>query len=604
HDDSTQPTSEEDWHDDSTQPTSEEDWHDDSTQPTSEEDWHDDSTQPTSEEDWHDDESNPDLDEKQRNFIIQKKAKRWLSNNYTNGNSVQFLIDGKKTFESMVDAIRAAKGSEDFIYFANWKMEIDCPLIPNDDSTTLENLIKAADNNKKVEIHALLSNDILGNYQTKKDKRNITKDHEKLFNSLTHGSFIADKNFLILGVHHQKLLIVKAQNRLIAFCGGVDFAMNRIPDPKKPGSLSSLHDVHCRIEGPAALKLLHTFEERWMDHPQKPKKNSSLRSQTSFRNRQIVTSLPANMYVKIGRTYGNGKKQNQRVRSVKSGYMRAANVPVKSMPFGNIVTMGYGAMMGLILAVQPKFMKYTYSEIKSASGHNYYKFAPDGEKTSWEIISHAILQAKKFIYLEEQYLISLEAAKLLNSQLRRNSRLKIIILIPDSRITTDLFTPYYLRAKFIETLTKGIGGYPNQRVAICYRNIKKPHNYVHSKTWIFDDEFAIIGSANCNNRGYTHDSEVVAGIFEPKSSSHTHFARDLRMKLWAEHLNISEKMINDPMSSFAWNLWKRPLPSTSPTSTNIVAVYKSELHIKDNDPNINPKGTMVLSTGQIDPRGD
>ena len=38
--------------------------------------------------------------------------------------------------------------------------------------------------------------------------------------------------------------------------------------------------------------------------------------------------------------------------------------------------------------------------------------------------------------------------------------------------------------------------------------------YVHSKIWIMDDRFAVIGSSNCNNRGYNHDSEVVAGIYD------------------------------------------------------------------------------------------
>src|SRR5712691_4183707 len=32
--------------------------------------------------------------------------------------------------------------------------------------------------------------------------------------------------------------------------------------------------------------------------------------------------------------------------------------------------------------------------------------------------------------------------------------------------------------------------------------------YVHSKTWIFDDELVITGSANADRRGYTYNSEV------------------------------------------------------------------------------------------------
>jgi len=62
-----------------------------------------------------------------------------------------------------------------------------------------------------------------------------------------------------------------------------------------------------------------------------------------------------------------------------------------------------------------------------------------------------------------------------------------------------------------------------------------PHSYVHAKTWIFDDRFAIIGSANCNQRGWTHDSESCVGTFdESKDTPGTYtFAHRLRIRLWA-----------------------------------------------------------------------
>jgi phosphatidylserine/phosphatidylglycerophosphate/cardiolipin synthase-like enzyme len=64
------------------------------------------------------------------------------------------------------------------------------------------------------------------------------------------------------------------------------------------------------------------------------------------------------------------------------------------------------------------------------------------------------------------------------------------------------------------------------------------HTYVHAKIFIIDDEFAVIGSANCNRRSYTHDSECVAGIAdrdEYQVIGHN-LAHRLRINLWAEHL--------------------------------------------------------------------
>ena len=64
--------------------------------------------------------------------------------------------------------------------------------------------------------------------------------------------------------------------------------------------------------------------------------------------------------------------------------------------------------------------------------------------------------------------------------------------------------------------------------------------YVHAKTWIFDDKFATIGSANCNRRGMTYDSEVSAGIFDASSDDQLTycFAHWLRIRLWAHNLGL------------------------------------------------------------------
>jgi len=71
--------------------------------------------------------------------------------------------------------------------------------------------------------------------------------------------------------------------------------------------------------------------------------------------------------------------------------------------------------------------------------------------------------------------------------------------------------------------------------------------YFHAKTWIFDDQFAIIGSANMNNRGYFSDSEVAAGIADKNpGGTRLWFAHRLRMALWMKHLDISEKDALDP----------------------------------------------------------
>jgi phosphatidylserine/phosphatidylglycerophosphate/cardiolipin synthase-like enzyme len=66
------------------------------------------------------------------------------------------------------------------------------------------------------------------------------------------------------------------------------------------------------------------------------------------------------------------------------------------------------------------------------------------------------------------------------------------------------------------------------------------HTYVHSKVWIIDDEFAVIGSVNSNQRSWMHDSEVAAGIYDASrdGSNEAGLPHSLRVELWQEHLNM------------------------------------------------------------------
>lgn len=119
------------------------------------------------------------------------------------------------------------------------------------------------------------------------------------------------------------------------------------------------------------------------------------------------------------------------------------------------------------------------------------------------------------------------------------------------------------------------------------RTIEKKHEhiYIHSKMFVFDDKFAVIGSANCNNRGYNHDSEVIAGIFEQErdNASDPVLAKWLRMRLWSEHLNLELKEVSDPIACI--DRWIRPSTSSS------IGLYNENA---DSDQNI---GNLIESQG-------
>src|SRR5207237_9014566 len=60
---------------------------------------------------------------------------------------------------------------------------------------------------------------------------------------------------------------------------------------------------------------------------------------------------------------------------------------------------------------------------------------------------------------------------------------------------------------------------------------------VHTKAWIVDDEFAIIGSANHLRRSLYTDGEISIGVAD-EAGAPTNFVVALRMRLWGEHCGL------------------------------------------------------------------
>ena len=92
--------------------------------------------------------------------------------------------------------------------------------------------------------------------------------------------------------------------------------------------------------------------------------------------------------------------------------------------------------------------------------------------------------------------------------------------------------------------------------------------YVHSKMLIVDDRVSIIGSANINDRSmmgnrdsevavYIEDEEMVPSMMNGKPYQAGSFSRGLRLRLFREHLGISDdSLIMDPLSeSFFRDVW-------------------------------------------------
>ncbi len=420
-------------------------------------------------------------------------------------NEVMYLVDGAEAYPEMARVMGTATDPQKhFIYMLNWACYSAFPFPTAGSSSTLRDTFTAADKSGVqicVLAWAAVSADRFGWFSPRVDNQ-ATVD---FVNGLTHGQAFMDGRTLDAGAHHQKVLLVNGKENgtdtLTAFVGGIDFNPDRLFTNGVNGAGQvggPMHDVHCRVRGPAAADILQTFVQRWTD------------STVSFALdglgvpkplRATATSLTAQtqpavgrLNVQMARTYGNGTAH-----------------PIL---------------------------------------HGTYGFAPNGEKTIQAMMLKAIATATRYIYIEDQYLIDMAASQALVTALPNIQHLTILIPHPS---LSDLPGVWGRRKAFITPLRQAGG----EKVRVMVRRgweSQKPHSYVHAKTWIFDDKFAVIGSANVNLRGWTHDSEIVVGVFDPSANDHTSFtfAHRLRIKLWAEHLNMNNAtghaLLADPIA--------------------------------------------------------
>jgi phosphatidylserine/phosphatidylglycerophosphate/cardiolipin synthase-like enzyme len=434
---------------------------------------------------------------------------------------VTYLIDGPASFKEMVRAIGMATANEHYIYLLGWQLVDDFDLDPPA-ATKFQDLMTTAAASG-VQIRVMLW----------KQYHGINKPQVDFINTLSTGAAILDNETTsqIFGAHHQKVLVVKGSDGLIGYCGGIDVNSDRVSagaassaagssaasssdtglalasSGSSGGQGAPLHDVHCEITGPSTWDVLQTFIRRWDHHPDS-------------------AAIDSSKGALLGRT---------------EPVPAAASTPSST---GNSCS----------VAIARTFTPVT-------PGSTVPK-----ERDIQALLLAAIANAQRFIYMEDQYLIDLDAATALNTRVPTLSHLTI--LIAGSEIS-DLPCKWAYRKDFIDAVTAGLSASDAAKVRV-FRLVTPPastppaygsHTYVHAKTWVFDDELAVIGSANCNRRGWQSDSEANAFIFDdaaPSSGALT-FAQQLRRDLWAEHLGVPGSSVEDGVASAG--LWLTSSPT-------------------------------------------
>ncbi len=343
------------------------------------------------------------------------------------------------------------------------------------------------------------------------------------------GQVLLDNRIRRGGSHHQKIVVVRHEGRPdddVAFVGGIDLVHGRHDDHRhfgdpQPATLDAKdygeqpgwHDVQVALRGPAVDDVAFTFRERWED--------------------------PAHLDTRNPLHWLMHRLSRQPAERAPLAAERVDPRPVG--PHAVQVLRTYPARR------QP------------------YPFAPKGERSIARGYIKAFGRARSLIYLEDQYLWSFHATRVLCDALRTEPELLLVIVIPrypdpDGRISGK--ASVWGRERVQDALYEAGG----DRVAIY--DLERDDStavYVHSKACIVDDIWVAIGSDNLNRRSWTHDSEISCAVIdetlderEPRDPAGVgdgarKLAREARLRLAHEHIGgtIEDDAMIDPRDWFA-----------------------------------------------------
>ena len=325
------------------------------------------------------------------------------------------------------------------------------------------------------------------------------------------------------GSHHQKLVVCRRTGADVAFVGGIDLALSRADDvdhlgdpqvmdfPSSYGERPPWHDVQIAVRGPAVSDLELTFRERWEG------------------------STPLDVPSPLRMAF-------DRVR-------HASILTTPELPEARVDPPSDGPHAVQVLRTYPARLRP-------------YPFAPHGERSIAHAYKKGLSRARALVYIEDQYLWAPEVARLLVAALRANPQLRLVVVVPryPDKEGISRWPSLIGRERAIE-VCRAAG--PDRFAIYDVENHLGTAVYVHAKVVVIDDVWAMVGSDNMNRRSWTHDSELSCAVLDATRDDRSPhdpgglgdgaraFARDLRLQLWREHLDVDDDAgLLDPAEAF------------------------------------------------------
>lgn len=442
---------------------------------------------------------------------------------WTTANLVRPLIHGRAYFRALLDEFRSLSNG-DRVFFTDWRGDADERL--DGPGTELGGTLGRLAG-QGVDVRGLV-------WRSHPDQQKFSEQENVGLSEVVNGAggeVLLDERVRRGGCHHQKLVVARHPRHPghdVAFVGGIDLCHGRGDDERHRGDPQAIaiderygatppwHDVQLELRGPVVGDLEHTFRERWGDP-------------TPLDHRDPV----------------------------RAAIRRAARQPRRPRP------------LPPALPDPPPAGPHAVQVLRTYPAKRpRYPFAPDGERSVARGYRKAFGRARSLIYLEDQYLWSEEVAEALAGALSRAPELRLIALVPrfpdrDGRLSGP---PNRIGQEAAMEAVRRAGG---DRVAVYdIENEAGGPVYVHAKACIVDDVWCAVGSDNLNRRSWTHDSELCCAVIDetPDERHPTDpgglgdgaraFARDLRLRLWREHLGegVATEELLDPRRAF--EVWR------------------------------------------------
>jgi phosphatidylserine/phosphatidylglycerophosphate/cardiolipin synthase-like enzyme len=167
-----------------------------------------------------------------------------------------------------------------------------------------------------------------------------------------------------------------------------------------------------------------------------------------------------------------------------------------------------------------------------------YDAVPKGDFGILESYVRAIRGARQFIYLENQFLWSPEIATILAEKIAHppTPDFRLLVLLP-AKPNTGADDTRGVLGELLEADAEH--GRVFASTLYARSGPRADPIYVHAKVAIVDDTWLTVGSANLNEHSLFNDTEMNIVSHDPA------LARDTRLRLWSEHLELPPEDLAD-----------------------------------------------------------